>query len=341
MKYYNINIGKRNVYEFEYNEKSACKHGMECEAFIRLESGGNRLDDRCHIKLYPHPPRTDRQIRMTEDVAKVIINTHHEQNRDICAQYIGHNSALGALLSEVIVNGYKNDLFLSNTTEEEYKNDQYTIMKIGDQKMNHPRHKALGSPLTRAQMLALILYTGCGCNYDLCKSHRSGDYEKWKWFDACLYKAIEALNDKETGSYKLYTGLSNVKLPVQKLKRCYFPTYVSTRWVKDVAITFINDGGMIIEIDENSMRQLNCCDVSWISKFSDECEILVARSIFHKTCSRFYNNPSIFPGHVTEKCSNSFNLSIQDEKNGIQILTLQGGICVEGSWFTNTCLKYV
>ena len=31
----------------------------------------------------------------------------------------------------------------------------------------------------RDKMLALVLYTGCDCNYDLCSSQRNGDYNKW------------------------------------------------------------------------------------------------------------------------------------------------------------------
>eukprot|EP01084_Bolivina_argentea_P163836 284954_1 len=247
----------------EYKERSACKYGMQCKAFLRLENGGNKLYDRCHIKLYRHPPRTNRQIRMTENVDKLIVHTAHGQNRSISTQYTGFNDALSALINEVIENGYKSDLFLSNTTDEQYKRNEYTIMQIVDEKMHHPRHKQLGLPLNKSQMLAVVLYTGCDCNYDLCKSHRNGDYKKWKYFDACLYKAISALNEKETGSYKLYTGLSNVKLPVKELKECYFPTYVSTSWIKNVAITFIGDKGMIIEIHEDSRKRLKCCDVSW------------------------------------------------------------------------------
>ena len=60
----NYNFTEKNLnhlFEFnhfrdEYNEKDICRYGQKCYAFIRLENGGNRLDDRCHMKLYRHPP---------------------------------------------------------------------------------------------------------------------------------------------------------------------------------------------------------------------------------------------------------------------------------------------
>ena len=63
---------------------------------------------------------------------------------------------------------------------------KYSILKIVDDKMYCYRHAAMRCPLNRGQMLALILYTGCDCNYDLCKSQRNGDYHKWRIFDNCL-----------------------------------------------------------------------------------------------------------------------------------------------------------
>ena len=49
-----------------------------------------------------------------------------------------------------------------------------------------------------------------------------------------------------------------------------------------------------------------CCDVSWISKFPDECEVLIARSYDH-----FNEN------------DNNFCVSILSEENGIQIVSLK------------------
>ena len=130
-------------------------------------------------------------------------------------------------------------------------------------------------------MLALILYTGCDCNYDLCKSQRNGNYSKWQIFDKYLYDAIYKLHKCEVYlNTPLYSGLQNVKLKKNQLLVSFLPTYVSSSYVKDVALSFIKkSNGMLIEMDKNICNQFICCSVVWISKFPDECEILIARSI--------------------------------------------------------------
>ena len=63
----------------------------------------------------------------------------------------------------------------------------------------------------------------------------------------------------------------------------YFVTYVSTSWRKEVSQAFMGKekGGMMIQFDEKCREDcmVFCCDVSWISKFPDECEIVFARSL--------------------------------------------------------------
>eukprot|EP01084_Bolivina_argentea_P104696 187458_1 len=107
-------------------------------------------------------------------------------------------------MKEVIDNGFKSDLCL---TDEDEKNDTYSLITIVNQKLQCMRHKRMGSPLNKAEMLSLLLYTGGECNFDLCKTQRNGDYKKWKWFDYCLYNAIHKLSKREYGLYKIYTGL--------------------------------------------------------------------------------------------------------------------------------------
>eukprot|EP01083_Nonionella_stella_P208058 755297_1 len=48
-----------HLYQFdhfkdEYADKTTCKYGQDCKAFVRLENGGYKLDDRCHVKLFRH-----------------------------------------------------------------------------------------------------------------------------------------------------------------------------------------------------------------------------------------------------------------------------------------------
>eukprot|EP01084_Bolivina_argentea_P175391 303739_1 len=138
----------------------------------------------------------------------------------------------------------------------------------------------MGLPLNKSEMLSIVLYTGGESNYSLCKSQRNADFNQWKWFDYCLYWAIAKLSKRECGLYKIYTGLMDTKLDYKHIDNGYFKTYVSTSWVKEIALTFVSGQGMLFEIDEHFRAKSICCDVSWISKFgTNECEILIARSI--------------------------------------------------------------
>eukprot|EP01084_Bolivina_argentea_P114312 203544_1 len=167
----------------EYEEKPECKYNEKCRSYVRLENGENRLDDRCHIKLYRHPPRA-RQITLSEDTNPFVINRNNDENyalyRPSFVDNIGLNGKDGylkQLIVEVVKNGFKSDLCLTNDDTE---SNIYSIIDIVDHKMYSKRHVLMGCPLNRAEMLSLILYTGCDCNYDLCKSQRKGNYKKWK-----------------------------------------------------------------------------------------------------------------------------------------------------------------
>eukprot|EP01083_Nonionella_stella_P045947 123090_1 len=171
-----------------------------------------------------------------------------------------------------------------------------------DYKMKCARHKRMGSPLNRAEMLSVVLYTGCRVTYDLCEKQRKGDYTTWKWFDYCLYNAISKLSRMEHGRYKIYSGLTNAKLNQKYIESGYFKTYVSTSWDKSTAIGFIEGKGMLIEMDEQFRENNICADVSWISKFPDEMEVLIVRSV--------------------DALFNNFQCRIVDDKDGIQTIML-------------------
>merc|ERR1719229_119152 len=68
---------------------------------------------------------------------------------------------LKALIAEVIEHGFKSDLCLHCGKNDECKHDEknLSILSVVDEKMNHIRHKKVGSPLDRGQMLALVLYS--------------------------------------------------------------------------------------------------------------------------------------------------------------------------------------
>eukprot|EP01084_Bolivina_argentea_P149647 261391_1 len=255
------------------------------------------------------------------------------------------NEMLGLLIDEVIKNGFAEDLYITNDVfydEDDYveeekeeeiycspefrgyynrkKNekydtsfDKYTIMSVVHKKMKHKRMKQMKGAIfgfMEAEMLALLLYTGGKCTYSLCKTQRNGDYSTWKYFDYCLFSAIVTLSEAETGDYKLYSGLKNIELNQKRIKNGYFVTYVSSSWDRNVAVGFVQSDtgrGCIFEMTHiRNNRNFACCDVSWISKFTAESEILIARTA--PTKNEIFDAP--------------FQCEVVDKQNGIQIISL-------------------
>eukprot|EP01084_Bolivina_argentea_P252193 423250_1 len=182
----------------EYTEKPECKYKDQCYGYLRLDKGGHLLSDRCHMKLFRHPPRS-RRVKLAENIHSLIINDCEDENHPLYKpteddqkqyKYNKNDGYLLALIEEVKNNGFDSDLHLP---DDDLKQDDYSLLKIVDWKMKSNRHKLMASPLNMAEMLSLILYTGCDCNYDLCSSQRNEDYDKWKWFDYCLWNAIYKL----------------------------------------------------------------------------------------------------------------------------------------------------
>eukprot|EP01084_Bolivina_argentea_P262098 443156_1 len=286
---YLSHIENEKHFKNEMEEKPECKFNENCISFKRLELGGHRIDDLCHIQLYRHPPR-QRNIKLQENIHSVIFNKDNKENHPVYEptdddkkkySFNDDDGFLKALIEEVVQNGYKYDLCLECEKGEECKHEEYDILQIVDQKMKHQRYLMMGSPLRRDKMLSLILYTGGYANYDLCASQRNGDYKKWKWFDYCLSYAIWNLSRREMGSFPVYSGLQHVQMDKKEIKAGYFVTYTSTSWNKEIATTFMGGNkGMILKIDQTfkNHEDIACCDVSWISKFPHEYEVLFARS---------------------------------------------------------------
>eukprot|EP01084_Bolivina_argentea_P203237 347150_1 len=165
-----------------------CKYGTDCKAYQRLIKNGNRLDDRCHVQVFNHPPRrAQKHQKIPENFHSYIFSENWKKPKEL--SFDEKENDLNDPLLDLLINEVKNNKFGSDLI----CNDGSSILKIVDEKMKHPRHIALGLPLSKAEMLSLILYTGCECNYDLCKTQRGGDYDTWKIFDYCLSKAIKKL----------------------------------------------------------------------------------------------------------------------------------------------------
>ena len=294
-------IAKRNYnhmimfdhFDKNINNKPVCRAGTKCGVFIRMiNERMERLDDACHLLVYRHPPRHERQLELNNDINKLVL-TKENKKKIGKIKDAGTSSFYSTkdLLFEIINNGFETDLFLS---QQDFFSKSYSILKIVNRKLDSIKHKInYQSCLNRQLMFALVLYTHCQCIYDLCNNQRNGNYTKWSVFDSLLYNAIAKLSRFEKlEGISLYSGLSNdvtLKINKKRWNKCCFPTFVSCSWNKDVSMDFINDDddnnnnnnkGSLIEIENATFtnNRIKCCSVDWISKFPDECEVLMARS---------------------------------------------------------------
>lgn len=167
---------------------------------------------------------------------------------------------------------------------------KYKIFDIVQRKLKHPRHKFYNCPLSELHMLSLVLYCNGGCNYHLCECQRNDTYDEyWPLFDWYLNQAIEILSNHEIHNQYIYTGICTVQFRFDKKNKkhrysrtCALKSNVSFTTSIDVAKEFRGNRGMIIRLNmKDSLwvryKYFKVCDVSWISKFPSEKEILAFR----------------------------------------------------------------
>ncbi len=103
-------------------------------------------------------------------------------------------------------------------------------------------------------------------------------------------EAISKMSEVERCYFPLYCGLAHVQVPKKAINAGSFVTYVSTSWEKGVAQQFRRGNeekdGLLIVFSPEMQKKFPSCDVSWISKFPLEREILFARS---QTQSKYDN----------------------------------------------------
>eukprot|EP01083_Nonionella_stella_P017613 49273_1 len=280
------------------DDKPLCKYSRDCNAFKRMEQNGNRLDDKCHMAIFKHSVRMS-EVKSPDNIKEFIVgdpNDRTSYNGCIVSQYEYENMndehILKQLVEEVVTNGFEQDLWVKGSKRFKVKNiTDYTLFRFVDEKMNCFRHTSVGSPLEMHEMLSIILYTGCESNWDLCETQRNDDYRKWKWFDICLQNAISKLCACEAGKCKVWSGLKNVNIRITN-KNSSTPfmialkSYTSASAIKSEAIDYIGNkqldpgqSGLLLEISPYLRQSAPCCDVSWISRFPDEAEILFQKRI--------------------------------------------------------------
>ena len=219
------------------------------------------------------------------------------------------NCSLFFLIQEVIRNDFIQDLkpqkdtcdhvkrvmFVSNPTPEEIDfaisvcKKELKIFDELEEKMKHERCKNCPFDLLPVHILPLLLYCNGECNHDLCKSQINGTYQtKWPYFDGFLNFAISALGAAEVHFENLYSGLCNVALDIKSLYlNTYgiltFKTNVSFSSDVNVAKEFRGAEGMILGLNMSRdfgyhySERMRACEVSWLSKYPTEREVLVAK----------------------------------------------------------------
>jgi len=314
---------------FYHGGRSVCRFGDKCRAHARLVAGGVRLDDRCHELLYIHPPR--RRVgnlaslglnplkyiegrECHDTIAKVGQCDSVTVSRGIApvgplqypikvpkgALLRAEDDHLDALVAEVRRNGCGNQLATPDGAD---------LVSLARNYREHPFHVSIGKPLNDGELLALVLYTGCDCNYDLTTCLLSGNYDKWRVFDFALSTAIGILSwHSRCNEVPLYTGLENIYVDEkfcikgtpggdpchedraryeEKGEGVFLSCHTSSSTRKEVAESFRGAKGVLITIPPQEVSKNlpwygtkvgGMAPVGWISKFGDnEAEVLFSR----------------------------------------------------------------
>eukprot|EP01084_Bolivina_argentea_P285387 489380_1 len=266
-------------------ELPQCEYGTKCKSYQRTLNGNNTLNDQCHLRIFGHPPRMNLSYHPFKFVSGYvdenimynyaeIVPQIQEAQAGLKLDQQTEDKLLELLINEIKNNGFANDL---------NRNKNKSLLDVAKEKLKHPRHIAMKSPLKLVEMFSIVLYTEASCNYDLCKNQRDGNFKKWVIFDYVLDQAITKLAAKEYGDYPVYSGVSNVMIDFTDAdtdgnipyKVGYLCTFTSTSWDINVAKQFCGSKGIIVEFSSN-IRKYGC-DVSWISKYPEK-EILFSRA---------------------------------------------------------------
>eukprot|EP01083_Nonionella_stella_P047703 127676_1 len=265
--------------QYTHLDRVPCRYGKACKAFKRLREGGYRLDDRCHVAVYIHGAR----IR-DKDIIPPKWNTfglHGYGHGPTCPKKNKFRKQMEidrstlklspndrCVEDECDKNGLKRALY---PTSGPYKH----LREVVAEKMKHPR---CPKGICYDEMLSVLLYTGTDVYSDLIAANRKGDYSKWKYTYASLRSALFKLPSHPGTLGPLYRGLHKVYFPndIQSVCCFQFDTFVSFSWDKTVANDFCGGEGMIFELTGFMGNDCLGSDVSWISKFPNECEILLS-----------------------------------------------------------------
>jgi hypothetical protein len=288
--------------------KPFCKFGSQCSTFIRfVNSNDYSTDDMDHCSKEFHPGRRcgmtireNFQLNKFKTAYQHCIKLRaHQQNRNFWGGKVNN----GDLSKEVEKNGFAEVL-----TSKLYKRLQ--------ENLTHERHIQIGSPLSSEQMLAVMLYTDTTLYSELKQDEIefsmqdvTADTEwvrqqRWPVFGRILNSAICCLNkyDRDNRPAIVYHGLHGIEVdPTEFNNSGYenrpknnpffkYGSFISTSQHKEVAFSFMGCDdrvadhiiGSMFEIDthrDEDGNEIIGADISWISKFPDEGEFLIARLV--------------------------------------------------------------
>ncbi|ETO00587.1 hypothetical protein RFI_36853 [Reticulomyxa filosa] len=179
-------------------------------------------------------------------------------------------------------------------------------------------HKQMGYPLQLWHICAILLYCGKSCNVQFSYDQIQFRHYKWPFLDTYLQEAIMILHSHERveeSEMELYCGLKNVRLEniEKEIKSGFFISHVSTSDDIHVAKMFRSNQGCILHFHPSMRRPklIDSCDVSWISPFKHEREILFARSFIN-----FVDDEKI------HKERNAWNAKVENEDEYTQMILL-------------------
>ncbi|CAF1161344.1 unnamed protein product [Rotaria sordida] len=298
--------------EFRH-EKTVCRYGRECDAFIRLIENGYRKDDIGHCSIYFHEGRRGGMtIKDNFGLTKFVSAFQHWNPDNWCDTVFWKGQINdGDLVKELNDNGFDN---VMKPADGPYGH----LDEVVREKLQHPRHKFIGSPLNYQQMLSIILYCGTDAYADMRwdeiqytmqdfteyndRTQNNLKKQKWPIFSKILHEAICCLDkcDSNHRPSTVYHGLRNIEIDPKTFNnhgraslcgRAYggdhehfkYGTFISTSWDKEIALSFMGSKGSLLKIDltdtteGNRERIIIGADVSWISKFPIESEFLITR----------------------------------------------------------------
>ena len=265
-----------------------------------LECKINQIQSQLQKQFLPSPCLDENQQNylLLLLIREVIDNNFETDLKPIPIAKTNEMSFNGKQFIDDIFKQYNNNGSMKcfNSDTIKHLSKHYGIFKILDEKMNHEKHQQMDNILFKAQMLSLILYCNGTVDGNLSSCQRDGTYiKKWPMFDSLLNSGIIELSKYEIHDENIYSGLNGALLDFYQLYRqanfsclLHFKSNVSFTKDLNVAYQFRGAEGMVLGINlKQSLEEdifghgiksrISACDVSWISRFPLEQEVLISR----------------------------------------------------------------